>query len=49
MRPRINNLMEQKGKPQVRYYGRPPDSSTATGYSKAHLAQIDAFVKDCMS
>ena len=45
--PRLNNILRHYGKdPNVKYAGRAPSASSATGHHGIHDSELKAFLKD---
>ena len=45
--PRLNNILKHSGKKtDVKYAGRAPSASSATGYHKVHETELKGFLKD---
>ena len=38
--------MQENKRPDVKYFGRKPSSSSATGLVKIHNAELQAFIKE---
>jgi 2-oxoglutarate dehydrogenase E1 component len=47
--PRFNNILTTKKKEDIRYIGRPPAASTATGYGRTHEQELREFLREAMS
>ena len=48
--PRLNNILKHHGKvPDVKYVGREPSASSASGYYKVHETELKTFLKDVLA